>query len=124
MSISAPNDEAPMELSSFASPAFTATFDDLNDDSLVAVLSFLLTEEMNDANFVNRRVYEARNDPSLNQIRTAIVRCKTQNMPLHEFFYTIATKQWARIFAEGSNYTRLKVEGQSRHFFRFEASLG
>lgn len=54
---------------------FAATFDDLSDDILVVILSFLHTEEMNDATFVNRRVYEARKYPSLDQTRTAVIKC-------------------------------------------------
>lgn len=87
----------------------TITFDDINIDCVVCILSFLTVEEMNDATLINGLFNEARNDPSLNQTRTATLVIKSKFLYLHE---TIASKGWARrFFGENSNKTHLRIIG-------------
>ena len=91
--------------------AAAVTFDDLNNDCLVHILSFLETDEINDATLINSAFREARNDPSLDQTRTATIIVKTKNMSVLDFFRTIEDKGWTRFFTEGSNYKCLKIVG-------------
>jgi hypothetical protein len=87
-------------------------FEDLNNDCLVQVLSFLAIEEMNHVTLVNSRVCEARNDPSLDQTRSATIMVRRKNTNVLDFYETIASKKWARdVFASNSNKKVLHIVG-------------
>lgn len=58
--------------------AVAVTFDDLNNDCLVNILSFMETEEMNDATLIDSAFRKARNADSLDQTRTATIIVKTK----------------------------------------------
>ena len=85
------------------------SFDDLNGDCLVHILSFLTVDEMNEATLINSRFREARNEPPLDQTRTATILCKSENMTFVDLYETISSNGWDLLFDAGSNTTRLKL---------------
>lgn len=84
--------------------------DNLDDDCLVNILSFLSAEELNQVMTCSSRVYKARNSPWLDQTRTATLTIRNK-ISLHEFYDIIASKEWAPQFAVGANRSRLIVKG-------------
>ncbi len=89
-----------------------ATFNNLNSDCLVHILSFLETEEMNDATLINSSFCEARNAPSLDQTRMAIIKCTSEEMTILGLFQTIESRNWAtRVFSANGNKKVLKITG-------------
>jgi len=86
-------------------------FDDINDDVLVKIMSFLEIEELNDATLINSRFNEARNHPSLDQTRTATIVISSENITVLDLYEMIASRCWTRTFAENSNNTCLKIVG-------------
>jgi len=89
-------------------------FDDINDDVLANIMSFLETKELNDATFISRRFCEARNHPSLDQTRTATIVISSENMTVLDLYEKIASRGWTRAFAENSKITCLKIVGLER----------
>lgn len=90
-----------------------ASFDDLNTDVLVNILSFLnLTrDEMDDISVLSRGFAEARNHPSFDQTRTATIVCKSGTTIL-DLYKKIASKGWAEgVFSSDSRKKRLKIIG-------------
>lgn len=93
-----------------AAPA--CCFEDLNNDCLVQTLSFLETEEMNDSTLINSRVCEARNDPSLDQTRSATIIVRSKKLNILDFYEMIASRKWAQgVFLSNSNKQVLKIVG-------------
>jgi len=91
-----------------AAPTFAACFDDLNNDCLVLIMSFLPTEDMNTIACVNHQCREARSNESLDQTRTATIICSRAKNS------TDTSLQNALISASRvltANHTRLKVVG-------------
>lgn len=88
------------------------SFDDINGDCLVQILSCLDTEAMNGATLINSRFREARKDPSLDQTRTGTIVCRPmpwQDLSILDVYDAIVSRGYNTVF-KGSR-TRLKVIG-------------
>lgn len=94
-----------------ANNAQTASFDDLNNDYLVNILSFLPAEDMNTVAICSRSCREARKNESLDQTRTAIIIIR-QGTTVESLFHTITTNEWHLVFT--GNRTSLKIAGIER----------
>lgn len=89
----------------------TASFDDLNGDCLVNILSCLSSEDMNSVAICSERCREARVSDSLDQTRTGTTMC-TENTTLEGVRNTFVRQEWNEVFS--GNRTRMKIVGLER----------
>lgn len=92
-------------------PTPTACFRSLNNDCLVHILSFLETEEMNDATLINKSICEARSNESLDQTRTGTIVC-TENTTTHSINNAARNGRWDQVFS--GHRTRAKIVGMEK----------
>ena len=72
-------EEQDYERENVAPASDTACFDDLNNDCLVHIMSFLPTEDMNTVAMCSQACREARNNESLDQTRIATIVCREES---------------------------------------------
>lgn len=87
------------------------TFDDINNDCLVLILSHLGHEDMNSFAMCNRRCREARSHESLDQTRTGTIVWR-ESTTWRSLYKTIVERGWNRVFI--GNRTCLRVKGIER----------
>lgn len=86
-------------------------------DCLVAVMTFLEREEMDDFTLVdprNRSLRDARNNDSLDQTRMAKLNIVSRLLDIPLLFTIIQEQGWYRSFPQDGNKTILKVNGIDR----------
>lgn len=83
------------------------SFDGINSDCKVNILSFLSAEEMNSFAICSRDCRRIRANESLDQTRTATIICAQDTNTVHSFLKTMRDNQ----FAFTGNRTRLKIVG-------------
>lgn len=84
-----------------------ASFDDLNEDCLVKILSYLVTEDMNSVACLNSHCQQARSNESLDQTRTGTIVC-SERTSIPSLYNAIITGGWNNIFS--GNRTHLRIE--------------
>lgn len=84
-------------------------FDNLNDDCVVHILSFLPTEHLNHVVvLVNHRLAQVRNNPSLDQTRIATITCTSNGLTVNDLCNVISN-EWHESFDPHSNNCVLKI---------------
>ena len=74
-----------------------ASFDDLNSDCLVNILSCLSNDDMDSVAICSRSCREARANDSLDQTRTGTIVC-TENTTLESIRQAFVRQEWNRVF--------------------------
>jgi hypothetical protein len=90
---------------------FLASFDNLNTDCIVHIMSYLFRDDMDTVAICNRTCREARNNEIFDQTRTGII-VVTENSSIDSINNAITNGGWNTIFS--GNRTRLKIIGFER----------
>jgi len=91
-----------------AAPTVPYCFDDLNNDCLVHIMSFLPSDDMNSVACMNHQCREARSNESLDQTRTGTIICsRAKNATVTSLSDTLNNA--SRAFT--ANYKHLKIVG-------------
>lgn len=96
--------------SSFGHERNIASFDDMNEDCVVKILSYLLTDDMDNVAIMNRLCRDARRNESLDQTRTGTIVC-SERTSIHSIYNAIITGEWNMVFS--GNRTHLRIENIS-----------
>lgn len=81
-----------------------ASFDDVNGDCLVNILSYLLAEDMNSVACMNKHCREARNHESLDQTRIAVIVC-SKYTSIRTILMPLSTEDGMRCFRKTTPLT-------------------
>lgn len=87
-----------------------ATFDSLNNDCLVNILSYLYSEDMNNIAICSKTCREARTNESLDQTRTGTIVC-TQSATIRSIYNAIVRGGWNNAFSLHRTHLRIENVG-------------
>jgi hypothetical protein len=87
-----------------------ATFDSLNNDCLVNILSYLYSEDMNSIAICSKSCREARSNESLDQTRTGTIVC-TQSATIRSIYNAIVRGGWNNAFSLHRTHLRIENVG-------------
>lgn len=97
-----------MEGGDAAIPAAPASFDSINNDCVVNILSFLPIDDLNTVATVSQGCCEARNHESLDQTRAATIVCSATKNPTIPSLVAALNAASDTLTA---NYTKLRIVG-------------